>query len=80
MTDFECAEPTHLDIPLLLKRFFDCVKKRINDTRAVFFGNHGPSRLGNLSRNVFDQVGFSHWSVEWERRSRGVAGSSNIGR
>jgi hypothetical protein len=27
--------------------------------------------LGNLSRNVFDQVGFSHWSVEWERRSQG---------
>ena len=71
MTNLECAEATHLDVSLLLKRFFDCVEKRINDSRAVFFGNHGPSRLGNLSRYVFDQVGFSHWSERWERRSQG---------
>lgn len=60
MTDFECAEATHLDIALLLKRLFDGIEKCINDASAVFFRNHGPSRLGNLSRDVFDQVGFSH--------------------
>ena len=54
MTNLERAEATHLDVPLLLKRFLDRVEKRIDDARAVFFGNHGPSRLGNLSRYVFD--------------------------
>lgn len=60
MANFERAKSTHLDIALLLERFFDGIKKRVNDACAVFFGYHRPSRLSNLSRYVFNQVGFSH--------------------
>lgn len=60
MPDFERAKAAHFDISLLLECFFDCVEKRVNDTGTIFFGDHWPSRLSNLSRYVFDQIGFSH--------------------
>ena len=60
MADFECAKPTHFDIALLLQRFFYRIEKSVDDTSTIFFGDHWPSRLSNLSRYVFDQIGFSH--------------------
>lgn len=60
MTDLECAKAADLNIALLLKRFLYRIEESVDDTRAIFFRDHGPSRLSNLSRNVFDQVGFSH--------------------
>ncbi len=60
MADFERAETADLDVALLLKRLFNGIEKGVDNTSAVFFRDHWPSRLSNLSRNVFDQVGFSH--------------------